>query len=104
MRDLLCFYLLLQTDGPDSLFSPVWNQNKDILYVCMGPSFKANATLEIHAIHDVSSRAPREQRETRQLTKGNFNNGFPFTNPDGKTTSLDFCCPTPVTSTTRYLY
>nr|XP_034571051.1 tol-Pal system protein TolB-like isoform X2 [Setaria viridis] len=73
---------LLQTNGPDSIFSPVWNQKKDILYVCMGPSFKANETLEIHAIPDVSNAA-RIRRQPRLLTKGKFNNAFPFTNPDG---------------------
>ncbi|XP_066380985.1 uncharacterized protein [Miscanthus floridulus] len=74
--------VVFETDGPDSIFSPVWNQKKDILYVCMGPSFKANETLEIHAIPDVS-RAARARRQTRQLTKGRFNNAFPYTNPDG---------------------
>ncbi|TVU47289.1 hypothetical protein EJB05_06884 [Eragrostis curvula] len=71
--------VVFETDGPDNIFSPVWNQNKDILYVCMGPSFKASATLEIHAIADVSSGA----REPRLLTKGEFNSAFPSTNPDG---------------------
>jgi hypothetical protein len=88
MSDLVLF---LQTDGPDSIFSPVWNQKKDILYVCMGPSFKANETLEIYAIPDVS-RGARARRHTRQLTKGKFNNAFPFTNPDGKIMSLLRSC------------
>ncbi|OEL34006.1 hypothetical protein BAE44_0004977 [Dichanthelium oligosanthes] len=74
--------VVFETNGPDSIFSPVWNQKKDILYVCMGPSFKANETLEIHAIPDVSSAA-RVRRQPRLLTKGKFNNAFPFTNPDG---------------------
>jgi hypothetical protein len=89
--------LVLSTDRcPDSIFSPVWNQKKDILYVCMGPSFKANETLEIHAIPDVS-RTARARRQTRQLTKGKFNNAFPFTNPDGKIMSLlRSCHPAPV--------
>ncbi|RCV45097.1 hypothetical protein SETIT_9G425700v2, partial [Setaria italica] len=74
--------VVFDTNGPDSIFSPVWNQKKDILYVCMGPSFKANETLEIHAIPDVSNAA-RTRRQPRLLTKGKFNNAFPFTNPDG---------------------
>ncbi|CAN6312998.1 unnamed protein product [Urochloa humidicola] len=74
--------VVFETNGPDSIFSPVWNQKKDILYVCMGPSFKANETLEIHAIPDVSNAA-RARRQPRLLTKGKFNNAFPFTNPDG---------------------
>jgi hypothetical protein len=82
-----CLVCFPQTNGPDSIFSPVWNQKKDILYVCMGPSFKANETLEIHAIPDVSSAA-RARRQPRLLTKGKFNNAFPFTNPDGKTLQL----------------
>jgi len=53
----------------------------------MGPSFKANETLEIHAIPDVSSAA-RARRQPRLLTKGKFNNAFPFTNPDGRTLPL----------------
>jgi len=53
----------------------------------MGPSFKANEMLEIHAIPDVSSAA-RARREPRLLTKGKFNNAFPLTNPDGKTLQL----------------
>lgn len=56
----------------------------------MGPSFKANETLEIHAIPDVSSAA-RLRRQPRLLTKGKFNNAFPSTNPDGKI--LSFCRP-----------
>ncbi|WVZ49709.1 hypothetical protein U9M48_001041 [Paspalum notatum var. saurae] len=75
--------VVFETNGPDSIFSPVWNQKKDILYVCMGPSFKANETLEIHAIPDVSSAANGRRLEPRLLTKGKFNNAFPFTNPDG---------------------
>ncbi|VAI53755.1 unnamed protein product [Triticum turgidum subsp. durum] len=71
--------VVFETDGPDGVFSPVWNQKKDILYVCMGPSFKANEILEIYAIPHVSSGA----RERRLLTKGKFNNAFPSTNSDG---------------------
>ncbi|KAF2320186.1 hypothetical protein GH714_025151 [Hevea brasiliensis] len=38
--------------GPDNIFSPVWNQDpqKDALYVCMGPSFNSSKTLDICAI------------------------------------------------------
>ncbi|XP_052149423.1 uncharacterized protein LOC127767970 [Oryza glaberrima] len=71
--------VVFKTDGPDSVFSPLWNSKKDILYVCMGPSFKASETLEIHSIHNVSTG----DRKSRQLTFGGFNNAFPSTNPDG---------------------
>lgn len=70
--------VIYETKGQDSIFSSVWNQ-KDILYVCMGPSLKANETSEIYAIPNVSSGA----REKRLLTKGKFNNAFPSTDPDG---------------------
>ncbi|KAF2307538.1 hypothetical protein GH714_029627 [Hevea brasiliensis] len=71
--------IVFETKGPDNIFSPVWNQDpqKDILYVCMGPSFNAGKTLEICAIPNVSSG----QRQRRKLTTG-FNNAFPSTSPD----------------------
>ncbi|CAL4988639.1 unnamed protein product [Urochloa decumbens] len=71
--------IVFQAPGPDAIFSPVWNQTKDTLYVCMGPSFKADAVLEIHAIDNVSKGG----RKSRQLTAGGFNNAFPSSNPDG---------------------
>ncbi|KAG8649236.1 uncharacterized protein LOC110619983 [Manihot esculenta] len=72
--------IVFETKGPDNIFSPVWNQNpqKDILYVCMGPSFNAGKTLEICAIPNVSSGL----RQRSKLTK-KFNNAFPSTSPDG---------------------
>ncbi|CAN6374277.1 unnamed protein product [Urochloa humidicola] len=74
--------VVYETKGPDSIFAPMWNQNpnKDVLYVCMGPSFNAGKPLEICAIPNVSSGA----RQRRQLTKGKFNNAFPSSSPDGK--------------------
>ncbi|CAD6261420.1 unnamed protein product [Miscanthus lutarioriparius] len=73
--------VVYETKGPDNIFSPMWNQNpdKDILYVCMGPSFNAGKPLEICAIPNVSSGV----RQRRKLTKGNFNNAFPSSSPDG---------------------
>ncbi|GJN29951.1 hypothetical protein PR202_gb18219 [Eleusine coracana subsp. coracana] len=73
--------IVYETKGPDSVFSPMWNQNpaKDVLYVCMGPSFNAGKPLEICAIPNVSGRA----RQRRQLTRGGFNNAFPSSSPDG---------------------
>uniref|UniRef100_A0A0E0MLX3 Uncharacterized protein n=1 Tax=Oryza punctata TaxID=4537 RepID=A0A0E0MLX3_ORYPU len=68
--------------GPNSVFSPMWNQKKDTLYVCMGPSFSANDPLEIHAFFDVSERTGRKHRR-RRLTEGGFNNAFPSSSPDG---------------------
>ncbi|KAH7855932.1 hypothetical protein Vadar_030718 [Vaccinium darrowii] len=73
-------HVFFKTSGPDSIFSPVWNQDpqKDILYVCMGPSFHADQIVNIFAIHVVAGRV----RARKQLTKG-FNNAFPSSNPDG---------------------
>ncbi|XP_057999584.1 uncharacterized protein LOC110652627 isoform X2 [Hevea brasiliensis] len=72
--------IVYEMKGPDNIFSPVWNQDpqKDILYVCVGPSFNAGKTLEICAIPNVYSGA----RQRRKLTRG-FNNAFPSTSPDG---------------------
>ncbi|KAI3907110.1 hypothetical protein MKW92_005355 [Papaver armeniacum] len=67
---------------PNSIFSPVWNQNDrlDTLYVCIGPSFSADATVEIHAIRRVSAG----RRQLQPLTDDGFNNAFPSSSPDGK--------------------
>ncbi|XP_074318200.1 uncharacterized protein LOC141654994 [Silene latifolia] len=66
--------------GPNSVFSPVWNQNpdKDILYICKGPSFSADKTVDICAILDAASG----NQLRKELTDGN-NNAFPSTNPEG---------------------
>ena len=73
--------MVCQYKGPDSVFSPMWNQNpdKDILYVCVGPSFNAAKPLEICAIPNVSSG----EGVRRQLTRNKFNNAFPSSSPDG---------------------
>ncbi|KAI3852689.1 hypothetical protein MKX03_008717 [Papaver bracteatum] len=67
---------------PNSIFSPVWNQNDrlDTLYVCLGPSFSPDATVEIYAIRRVSAG----KRQLQPLTDGGFNNAFPSSSPDGK--------------------
>jgi hypothetical protein len=46
-----------ETKGPDNILSSIWNQkpDKDILYVCMGPSFNAGKPLEICAIPNMPS-------------------------------------------------
>ncbi|KAG0603104.1 hypothetical protein M758_10G067000 [Ceratodon purpureus] len=74
--------IVYETEGPDNIFSPMWNQNAqlDILYVCMGPSFNAGQPLEIHAIPNASVGSGRSDI----LTKGDFNNAFPSSSPDGK--------------------
>ncbi|XBI43653.1 hypothetical protein VPH35_108399 [Triticum aestivum] len=68
--------------GPDSVFCPVWNQNpdKDILYICVGPSFNAQKPLEIYSIRNASSNA---RQNVKRLTHGGFNNAFPSSSPDG---------------------
>ncbi|RZC72337.1 hypothetical protein C5167_035538 [Papaver somniferum] len=65
----------------NSIFSPVWNQNdrKDTLYVCVGPSFIPDDTVDICAVRNVS----RGRRKMQQLTDGGFNNAFPSSSPDG---------------------
>lgn len=72
--------VVFETKGPNNIFSPVWNQNpeKDILYVCMGPSFSAGQTVNIFAIPVVA----RREKHRKQLTIAS-NNAFPSTNPDG---------------------
>lgn len=74
-------------DGPGKIFSPVWNQNKDmdILYVCIGPAFSADQLLEIHRIPNAS----RGRQHAQCLTDG-FNNAFPSTNPEGTILVLSF--------------
>ncbi|XP_062113468.1 uncharacterized protein LOC133824565 [Humulus lupulus] len=69
-----------ETKGPDNIFGPVWNQdpNKDVLYICTGPSFNFSQKLNICAIPEVSS----EKRHRKLLTRIS-NNAFPSTNPDG---------------------
>ncbi|KAM6546852.1 hypothetical protein CsatB_027588 [Cannabis sativa] len=69
-----------ETKGPDNIFAPVWNQNpeKDVLYVCMGPSFNANKRLDICAIPQVSSG-----RGHYKILTALSNNAFPSTSPDG---------------------
>jgi hypothetical protein len=74
---------VFDTDDPDKdgIFAPMWNQNpdKDTLYFCKGASFNARSPLEIYSIRNVSSRPGK----SRPLTKGNFNNAFPSSSPDG---------------------
>ncbi|KAI3928910.1 hypothetical protein MKW92_028437 [Papaver armeniacum] len=60
------------------VFSPVWDQkNQKKLYVCIGPSFSSDETVNIYAIGNVS------KRQLYPLTDG-FNNAFPSSSPDGK--------------------
>ncbi|XP_017230908.1 uncharacterized protein LOC108205453 [Daucus carota subsp. sativus] len=72
--------MVFEMDGPGKIFSPVWNQNKDldILYVCIGPAFSADQLLEIHRIPNAS----RGRQHAQLLTDG-FNNAFPSSNPEG---------------------
>ncbi|XP_074319490.1 uncharacterized protein LOC141656480 [Silene latifolia] len=69
-----------EMSGPNSVFSPVWNQNpdKDILYICKGPSFSASQVVDICAVLDAASG----NQLRKELTDGN-NNAFPSTNPEG---------------------
>ncbi|KAL2944715.1 Tol-Pal system protein TolB [Bienertia sinuspersici] len=55
----------------NKVFSPVWNQKEDILYVCFGPSFSAKDNVDICSF-TVNSKGNARRRV---LTKG-FNNAF----------------------------
>jgi hypothetical protein len=69
--------------GTNSIFSTAWSQNqdKDTLYVCIGPSFSAAKPLEIYAISNVSGS--HSGRSVERLTNGHFNNAFPSSNSQG---------------------
>ncbi|KQJ92897.1 hypothetical protein BRADI_3g01460v3 [Brachypodium distachyon] len=75
--------IVYEQTGSDSVFSPVWNQDsdKDILYICVGPSLESHRPLEIYSITNISSSDGGQ--EVRQLTCGKFNNAFPSSSPDG---------------------
>ncbi|XP_074318198.1 uncharacterized protein LOC141654992 [Silene latifolia] len=72
--------LNIRYEHKDSVFSTVWNQNpnKDILYVCVGPSFDSKAIVDICAIAKVSDGTLLR----KELTE-NSNCAFPSTNPEG---------------------
>ncbi|MCL7049133.1 hypothetical protein MKW94_022498 [Papaver nudicaule] len=71
-------HIALEESGPDRLFSPVWNQSEDTLYVCVGPSFNEKMKVDIHAI----TKASMTQRQSYPLTD-QHNNAFPSSNPTG---------------------
>ncbi|XP_026429766.1 uncharacterized protein LOC113326212 [Papaver somniferum] len=73
------FLLRKVEEGPDKLFSPVWNQCEDTLYVCVGPSFNMKMSVNITAITNVA----RLRRQSHALTD-RYNNAFPSSSPDGK--------------------
>ncbi|KAI3924600.1 hypothetical protein MKW92_047269 [Papaver armeniacum] len=60
------------------VFSPVWNQMTDTLYVCVGPSFDAKEPVNIIAI----TNASKNRRQSFPLTD-RYNNAFPSSNPKG---------------------
>ncbi|XP_026429759.1 uncharacterized protein LOC113326205 [Papaver somniferum] len=64
----------------DKVFSPVWNQKLDILYVCVGPSSHAKERVDIVAIMGASR--VNHTRSIKSLTD-RHNNAFPSSNPDG---------------------
>lgn len=80
VADSLGLRIVYETEGPNNIFAPVWNQDpkKDILYVCRGPSFSVEERLDICLIPNVSKGRGHDQ----PLTK-DFNNAFPSTSPDG---------------------
>ncbi|KAI3936165.1 hypothetical protein MKW92_008188 [Papaver armeniacum] len=66
-------HIAYEEDGPDRLFSPVWNQCEDTLYVCVGPSFNMRMKVNINAITHVS----KYRRQCHALTD-QHNNAFPL--------------------------
>ncbi|KMT12849.1 hypothetical protein BVRB_4g089410 [Beta vulgaris subsp. vulgaris] len=72
-------HMVYKKNDSDSVFSPVWNRKKDILYVCVGPSFSKDAMVRILAISGVSE----EKRGFKWLTYKSYNSAFPSSNPDG---------------------
>ncbi|XP_050205048.1 uncharacterized protein LOC126655091 [Mercurialis annua] len=65
------------------VFSPVWNQKEDTLYICKGPSFEADQEVAIYAIFN-ASKIKGENVKPTLLTKAGSNNAFPSSSPDGK--------------------
>ncbi|XP_048498469.1 uncharacterized protein LOC104891772 isoform X2 [Beta vulgaris subsp. vulgaris] len=72
-------HMVYKRNDSNSIFSPVWSNGQDILYVCVGPSFNLKATVQILAIVNVSA----EKRDFKWLTAKGFNSAFPSTNADG---------------------
>ncbi|KAI3886663.1 hypothetical protein MKX03_036908 [Papaver bracteatum] len=72
-------HIAYEEDGPDRLFSPVWNQREDTLYVCVGPPFNRKMQVNILAI----TNASKYRRQCYALTD-QYNNAFPSSSPDGK--------------------
>ncbi|KAI3917193.1 hypothetical protein MKW92_042572 [Papaver armeniacum] len=68
-----------EEEKADRLFSPVWNQFEDTLYVCAGPSFNQKMPVNIIAI----THASKLRRQSHPLTD-QYNNAFPSSSPDGK--------------------
>ncbi|KAI3956371.1 hypothetical protein MKW92_033074 [Papaver armeniacum] len=72
-------HIAYEENGPNRLFSPVWNQREDTLYVCVGPSFNMKMKVDIFAI----TNASKYRRQCYALTD-QHNNAFPSSSPDGK--------------------
>ncbi|XP_050375528.1 uncharacterized protein LOC126793131 [Argentina anserina] len=72
-------HIAYEEEGADRVFSPVWDQCEDTLYVCVGPSFNAKEQVNIIAITKVSNY----RRQSHPLTDS-YNNAFPSSSPDGK--------------------
>uniref|UniRef100_K3ZNP8 Dipeptidylpeptidase IV N-terminal domain-containing protein n=1 Tax=Setaria italica TaxID=4555 RepID=K3ZNP8_SETIT len=78
-KQRLC--LLQVCSSPTCIFSLVWNQNPDMdtLYACVVAG--ANRSMHIKALSNVSSSD--SYVVFIQLTKGDFFNAYPSTNPEG---------------------
>ncbi|XP_060963595.1 uncharacterized protein LOC115715833 [Cannabis sativa] len=78
-------YMVYQTEGPDNVFGPVWNQidGRDELFVCKGPAFNVNHELDICRLPNIRHHHHFQSKDIIQLTNG-YNNAFPSPSPDGK--------------------
>ncbi|KAF4398891.1 hypothetical protein G4B88_023485 [Cannabis sativa] len=78
-------YMVYQTEGPNNVFGPVWNQidGRDELFVCKGPAFNVNHELDICRLPNIRHHHHFQSKDIIQLTNGN-NNAFPSPSPDGK--------------------
>ncbi|KAL8110313.1 uncharacterized protein LOC141672624 [Apium graveolens] len=70
-----------ELDKPGKVFSTVWNQKKDILYICVGPAFTPDQPLHIYQIPNAAGAFGHASALTDDEDK--TNNAFPSTNPEG---------------------
>ncbi|KAL5714392.1 hypothetical protein ACHQM5_016359 [Ranunculus cassubicifolius] len=72
-------HLAYKDDDGLNVYSPVWNQVWDTLYVCVGARYNVGRVVNIYAISHASS----DKRRIKKLTQ-TFNNESPSSSPDGR--------------------